>query len=243
MDFLWFAAVIAAYFVKGVSGFANTLVFSSIMSFGTNNINISPVDLLIGIPPNAIMVWKNKSRIDPKICVPLSLLVAAGVIPGALFLKNTDVVSIKIVFGIVIILIGIQILLQELFIKTKENSKPNPVLLAVLGVISGVMCGLFGIGALLAAYVNKTASDSSAFKANMCIVFLVDNVIRFVLYTLWGILTFESYKIALFLLPGMVAGLLLGMLVGKKLNEKTMKIVVVILLIFSGISLIVNTLR
>ena len=117
------------------------------------------------------------------------------------------------------------------------------MLLAVLGVISGVMCGLFGIGALLAAYVNKTASDSSAFKANMCIVFLVDNIIRFVIYTLWGILTFESYKIALFLLPGMIAGLLLGMLVGKKLNEKTMKIVVVILLIFSGISLIVNTLR
>lgn len=243
MSYWWFIAVFCAFFVKGVSGFANTLVFSSIMSFDTNNINITPVDLLIGIPSNVIMVYKNRKRIDPKICVPLSLLVAAGVIPGAIFLKNIDVSSIKIVFGIVIILVGIQILIQELFLTQDKNTKPNLIVTIILGLVSGVICGLFGIGAMLAAYVNKTAKDVSAFKANMCIVFLVDNVIRFVLYTILGILTIESYKTALFLIPVMIIGLFIGILVGKKLDEKKMKIIVVILLIISGVSLIVNTIR
>lgn len=105
------------------------------------------------------------------------------------------------------------------------------------------MCGLFGIGALLAAYVNKVASDSATFKANMCTVFLVDNIVRFVLYAMWGILTLESYKIAGILLIPMIVALVLGMLVSKKLNERVMKIIVVIMLIISGVSLIVNTIH
>ncbi len=238
---LWVIAVFIAFFVKGVCGFANTLVFSSIMSFGTNNINISPVDLLIGIPPNAVLVWKNRKKIDPKICVPLSILVVAGVIPGVLFLKNIDVTSIKVIFGFVVIFIGAQILYQEFFMKNK-NSKPNPVAIVILGLLSGIMCGLFGIGALLAAYVNKVAEDTATFKANMCIVFLVDNIVRFVLYTIWGILTLDSYKTAGILIVPMLMGLTLGMLLGKKLNERTMKIIVVIMLIISGVSLILNTL-
>jgi len=238
---IWIIAVFVAFFVKGVCGFANTLVFSSIMSFSANNINISPVDLLIGIPPNAIMVYKNRSKVDPKICIPLSALVVAGLIPGSIFLKNVDVTSVKVIFGLVVIAVGLQILLQEFFITSRNNSKPNKVLVIILGILSGIMCGLFGVGALLAAYVNKVASDSESFKANMCIVFLTDNLVRFVIYTCLGILTLESYKIAGILLVPMIAGLFLGMLAGKKLNERVMKIIVIIMLIISGISIVVLT--
>lgn len=240
---LWIIAVFIAFFVKGVCGFANTLVFSSIMSFGTNNINISPVDLLIGIPPNAILVWKNRRKVDPRICVPLSLLVVAGVIPGALFLKNVDVTSVKILFGIVVVIIGFQILFQEFFMKKQETGKPNPVVMVILGLVSGIMCGLFGIGAILAAYVNKVAADTDSFKGNMCVVFLIDNIVRFIFYTIWGILTVESYKTALVLLIPMIAGLMSGMLIGKRINERVMKLIVVIMLVISGAALIVNVLH
>ena len=43
---LWFVAAFTAYFVKGLCGFANTLVFTTILSFGAANASISPVDLL-----------------------------------------------------------------------------------------------------------------------------------------------------------------------------------------------------
>ena len=60
---LWIIASILAFFVKGLCGFANTLVFSTILSFQNNNINISPVDLLIGYPPNIIMAYKERKNI------------------------------------------------------------------------------------------------------------------------------------------------------------------------------------
>lgn len=39
--YLWFFAAIIAYFVKGLCGFASTLIFTSVLSFGTENVNIA----------------------------------------------------------------------------------------------------------------------------------------------------------------------------------------------------------
>ena len=104
--YLWFVSSFIAYFIKGLCGFANTLVFTSILSFGTSNANISPVDLLLGYPVNILLIWKN----------------------GKIHI---------------------------------HSSKP---LLAVIGILSGVLCGLFGIGVLLAAYVSRVTDSSSSLK-------------------------------------------------------------------------------
>ena len=71
----WITATLAAFFVKGLCGFANTLVFTSILSFGVSNASISPVELLLGYPTNFILAWKERKSIRWKICLPLALLV------------------------------------------------------------------------------------------------------------------------------------------------------------------------
>ena len=43
-NYLVIIAVICAFIVKGMCGFANTLVFTTVLSFSTNNINISPLE-------------------------------------------------------------------------------------------------------------------------------------------------------------------------------------------------------
>lgn len=53
--YLWMLAAVVAYFIKGLCGFANTLVFTAILSFGSVNANISPIDLLLGYPANVIL--------------------------------------------------------------------------------------------------------------------------------------------------------------------------------------------
>src|ERR1035437_421967 len=98
MEILTIAAVLCAYIVKGMCGFANTLVFSTIMSFSTTNIKISPLDLIVGYPSNILIAWKERKSVSAKICVPLSILVILGSIPGAIFLKNGNTQLIKTVF-------------------------------------------------------------------------------------------------------------------------------------------------
>lgn len=236
--FWWIVATVCAFFIKGLCGFANTLIFTSILSFGNSNVNISPVELMLGYPTNIILAWKERKSIKWNICIPLAVLVMIGMLPGVLFLKNADTAFLKSFFGVVIILIGLEMLLRES--QTKREVKQSKVVLSIIGILSGLLCGLFGIGALLGAYVNRVTDDSSSFKANICVVFFVENTIRIVLYCIYGIITPDTVKQAMLLIPLMLTGLGLGMFGGRFLNEKLIKELVILLLIISGIALIIN---
>ena len=236
--FLWIIAALCAFFVKGLCGFANTLVFTTILSFGNSNMSITPVELILGYPSNLILAWKERKSIQWRMCLPLALLVIAGSIPGALFLKNADSGVIKIIFGALIILLGAEMLLREV---RKRKIRQSKIVMGVIGVLSGLLCGLYGVGALLGAYLNRVSESSSSFKANICIVFLADNTFRIILYCLWGILTLDIVKQAFMLIPLMLTGLTAGMLSGKYLDERVMKRIVIIMLIISGLALILNS--
>ena len=93
--YIWILATLIAFFIKGLCGFANTLIFTSILSFGSANANISPVDQILGCPTNLIMVWENHRKLDHKIYLPLSILVLAGSLPGAFLLKNVHAGAVK----------------------------------------------------------------------------------------------------------------------------------------------------
>ena len=237
---LWIIAAFAAFFVKGLCGFANTLVFTSIMGFGAANVAISPVELMIGYSANFILTWKNRKKLDPKVFIPLAVLVLAGCIPGALLLKNVNAAYIKVVFGVVIILLGAEMFLREQGRLKFKESKP---VLVIIGFLSGILCGLFGVGALLAAYVGRVTESCDEFKANISAVFIAENTFRLILYSVMGIITLDGLKQALVLMPFVIGGLLLGMRSSKVLEEKTVKRLVIVLLIVSGAALILlNTL-
>lgn len=234
---VWIIATVCAYFVKGLCGFANTLVFTSILSFTNNNINITPVDLLLGYPANIILVIKERKSLKWNICIPLAVLVILGSIPGALFLKNIDSGIVKSIFGIVIIFTGLEMLFREFQTKKIKQSK---ILMGIIGILSGLLCGMYGIGALLGAYISRAVDDSSSFKANISFVFLVDNTFRFILYSIWGILTLDVLKQTAILIPFVILGLILGIFSTRFMNDKIAKRLVIVLLIISGITLLVN---
>ncbi|MBO5353851.1 MAG: sulfite exporter TauE/SafE family protein [Lachnospiraceae bacterium] len=235
----WIIAAIAAFFVKGLCGFANTLVFTTILSFGNNNVNISPVELLLGYPTNLILAWKERKSIQWSVCLPLAVLVLLGSIPGIWFLKSTNTSVIKVVFGFAIVLIGAEMLLREW---KKKKAKESKVVLGFIGILSGVLCGLYGVGALLGAYISRVTEDTKAFKANICVVFLIENTFRVILYAVLGIITLDILKQAVILVPCMLVGLFLGIQSGKVLDDKLVKKLVIVMLMISGMALVWNNL-
>lgn len=239
MFWLWMLAAASAYFIKGLCGFANTLVFTSILSFGVANANISPIDLLLGYPTNIILTWKNRKKLDPKVYLPLAAMVLAGSVPGALLLKNVDARVIKLVFGVVVVLLGAEMLSREYSNRKLRSSKP---VLLLIGVTAGVLSGMFGVGALLAAYVSRVTEGGDAFKANISAVFIADNTFRIVLYSVLGLLTFDTVKFVLTLLPFALLGLFAGMRCSSRMDEKLVRKITSVLLVLSGISLILKNL-
>lgn len=179
---------------------------------------------------------ERKKFIDKKNWLPLSFLVIVGSIPGVILLKKANTTSVKLFMGIVIISIGIEMLFHE----GQKERKQRAAILVIVGVITGFLCGLFGIGALLAAYVGRTTKNNDTFRGNLCLVFLIENTFRIFLYCYTGIITISVIKLVIILLPFMLMGLFIGNHLSKILNEKLIKKVVVIMLIVSGVSLLVK---
>lgn len=230
---LFILATLAAFFIKGLCGFANTLVFQSILSFGVSNASISPVELALGFPGNAILTWQNRKSLEPKVFLPLTALMLAGNIPGALMLSRIDRRIVKIIFGAAIIFIALDLMRGQ-----GKPQKESKWMTALVGVAAGVLSGLFGVGALLAAYVSRITETGGAFKANVSVVFLAENVFRFALYAALGILDRAALLLAIRLMPFMLVGLFAGIAVSRKMDDRQVKKLVLLLLIVSGAVLI-----
>lgn len=233
----WIVATCAAFFVKGLCGFTNGLVFTTILSFTTDNVNISPVSLVIGYPTNFIMAWKNRKSINWKMCAALTTLVILGNIPGAFLLKNADSGFIKVILGFIIIYLSVEMYLNE---KRKTKKKSSKLALGIVGLLAGLIAGVYGVGALLGVYVNKITNDTKEFKANSNVIYFVSDTFRLCLYIAWGIVTWEIVKQAVVLVPFMLASLFLGMKLCNYMNEKTVRKIVILMLIISGTALIIN---
>ena len=236
--YLWILAAVAAYFIKGLCGFANTLVFSTIMSFFPYNLaQITPLELVLGTPSNFFIAIRERKGFRLRVVAPLAALMIAGCIPGALFLKFGNPALIKTLFGVGVTLVGLETLLID-----RLKLKPNRWVLGIIGITAGVMCGMYGIGALLVAYVTRTTKSPTEFRANVCFVFILVDIFRAILYLTTGIFTAEIFLTALKLAPFMAAGMGLGTLLAGKLKPRLVSKIIMILLVLSGISLTVTNL-
>ena len=238
--FLWILAAFCAFFVKGLCGFANTLVFDTILGFGVNNVNISPVELILGYPANFTLVYRNRKHINKNIVIPLIIVVILGSIPGAIVLRYVNANIVKMIFGVMVTLVGINMMYREY---KPSAGKSHKVFDIVIGILAGAMCGMFGVGVLLAAFVSKVTKTSTEFKANLSLVFIAENTFRFITYIFLGVMTFDSLIKAICLVPVMIIGLWVGMKAGDIMDEKLIKKLVIIFLIISGIAMIVNNMN
>lgn len=234
---LWAFAVLLAYFVKGLTGFGNTLVVTSMMAYTMDNAAITPVELLLTSPANLIMAWRYRRHADLRTWLPLALMVVVGGIPGMLLLKNLDTHLIKILFGFFVIYMGVDMLIS------RQGNKQLPKAVDFLVCLAaGVMCGLFGVGAMLGAYLGRTMTDTKSYKANLSMVFSLENITRTILYAVSGLLTLETLKRFTILLPFMGLGLFLGMKSSTLISDQAVRKAVIIMLIISGAALIVTNL-
>lgn len=234
---LMYIAVCLAYVVKGLTGFANTLVLTAIMSFERSGRDITPTDLLLSFPANVWMMLQQRRSIAWKKALPVCLMLLAGCIPGTLLLKGASPAALKVVFGVLLIGLGLERLLRP---QGGGSGKGSALLQGAVALLSGITAGLFGVGALLAAYMSRTAKDPGEYRANLGFVFVAENVFRLGLYTVTGLITLPVLAEALKLLPCMLAGFLAGSALSRRLDPEKLARVIMVMLMISGAALILQ---
>ncbi len=228
-------AVLIGCFIKGLCGFANSIVFLSIAGLHNSGALITPLDLLFNLPMNLAMFLKLRKKANKKLIISLIVFVLIGSVIGALILKKVDDTLLKIIFGFVVVFMGIEMLLNN---GKQTNKNPHALQGIIFGLLAGLMCGLFGIGALLAGYISKITPDTESFKGTITAVFLTDGIFRLFLYISLGLLTFDTLKTFLIILPFAMLFLFFGMKCAKIAKEETVKFWINLFLILSGLFLI-----
>jgi uncharacterized membrane protein YfcA len=228
----------ACFFIKGLAAFGDPLISSPALSMFIENRVISPMNLLLSVPFNGWISWKNRRNFSIKQSLFMLACIFCGIIPGILLLKYAASWMLKVLLGVVVLGIGLEML-------TRNRAKPageNRLVMGFVSFCSGITAGLYGINLFFVAYVERTTKNRSAFRGRVCFIFLIENVFRALMYIVMGIFTRHILLLSLVSFPGAAAGFLLGSKVDAKLSEKAIRRIVICMFMLGGASIIMQTL-
>lgn len=233
---LIFVIMFLGFFIKGVAAFGDPLIINPLLSMFLDNKVITPANLILGIPLNGYIAWKNRRDFSLKTTIPILVFIVLGVIPGVLLLKYTTSWILKAGLGVVILVIGVEML-------TRDRSKEipyRPVLMAVVCFFSGITAGLYGINLFFVAYMERTSKNREGFRGNICFVFLIETIFRFIVYIITGVITKPVLILVLAALPGMLLGFQAGLRIDKKLSDEAIRYIVISMFELGGLSILIK---
>lgn len=233
-----FITVACAFIVKGLAGFGDPLISNPLLAMKLDNKDISPSLLPISLGLNAYIVFKNRKNFSAHVVAPIALWVLLGIVPGTMLLKLGAPWIIKVILGILIIGLGVEMLTRD----NAKQFKPNPVVKAIMCFLSGVTAGLFGINLLFLIYMERAATDRRAFRANTCFVFLIENFFRTIAYIVNGIFTAFTLQITAVTVPAAALGMFVGGQIDKRLGENNIRKFIIWVFILGGVSTLVKAL-
>lgn len=234
----YFLSVCIAFIVKGLAGFGDPLISTPMLSvFLPNSIitpGLSPVSPIL----NAKMVWENRAHFSARVVLPISVFVLLGVIPGTLLLKFGAPAPLKVLLGLLIVGLGVEMLTR----KAVPTKKEKPIIRSIVSFCSGFTAGLFGINLLFLAYLERVSLRREEFRANICFVFFLENIFRIAVYLHQGLFTYESLLLSVVALPAAILGVKLGGALDRRMSDRLSRKCIIYVFILGGISTVLYAL-
>lgn len=245
MDSLWPLMIIVffANTVESLAGFGATVLA---LTFGAQFFAIEdlipillPLNLILSLTI-VIRYWEslNRKELLTRI-LPFALV---GMPIGIAIYQLAPGKTLKLVFGVVVVLLGLFELTRAFIARGKPEmaaKKPSLLQSATFLISGGIMQGLYASGGpFIVYYASRAIPDKREFRTTLSALWLILNF--FLTGTLIATNKMTSYtlKFSLYLLPCVVAGMIIGMLVHDRVSEKSFRTAVYVLLVGAGLSLL-----
>ena len=192
--------------------------------------------LLVNLPAELWVVRSSWQRISWRGVLVIFSGVVIGTPLGTFLLRWGDARFLLIVLGVFLVAVGaVFIFIRD----TRERQLPRWVA-GPIGVISGVLTGLFGTGGPpLILYYRLQGVDKAAFRGHLMAIFLLMTAVRVPSYAAFGLITEPRLWSALAVLPAVILGALIGNRIHLRIEEDTFRRLVSAALLIIGLLLLI----
>lgn len=230
-----------------VQVFAN--IIQTISGFAGGPLALPPSMQLVGVSTaksiitfifllsTATVAIQYRKHINWKQVAKMLLVMLIGFLPGIWLFNNMPSTLIMIVYGIIVMLIGVWKL-----IKPNSDGMKGPLGYVAL-ISSGAMQGMFTSGGPFAViYASSAIKDKHEFRATLSTVWAVLNLyLTFNMYQ-QGMYDGTAIRLSLYSIIPVFVAIQIGNKISHKINQKTFHKMVCTLLIISGGLLLINAL-
>jgi len=192
--------------------------------------------LLVNLPAELWVVRSSWQRISWRGVLAIFVGVALGTPIGTSLLRWGDARFLLIVLGVFLVAVGAVFL----FIKDTGGRQLPRWVAGPVGVVSGILTGLFGTGGPpLILYYRLQGVDKAAFRGNLMAIFLLMTVVRVPSYAVFGLITAPRLWSALTVLPAVIIGAVIGNSIHLRIEEDTFRRLVSAALLVIGLLLLI----
>lgn len=229
-------ACVAAYFLKGFSGFGPAPVFVPVVAMlvdvQTAISSSAFIDLFVGF----YLLFH--IRITIKECIeslPIILVLGLGTVIGASSVGILPEKTLLVIVGLVVVLSGLNITYRALGRHTQAyDAKHQHLKLNTGAFLAGLFGGLTGIsGPFIAIFAKKTLNKSQ-FRRLLVFVFLVEGIIKLIIYSYMGVWTEYTFTISFISAPMVIIGIALGLISHNRISETRFNLMVGTMLMLLG---------
>ena len=191
--------------------------------------------LLVNLPAELYVVVSSRRHISWRGVLLVFVGIAVGIPLGSWLLSAGDLSLLLTLLGAVLVLAG------GAFLGAPERAPRSlPRWIAPpIGLISGVLTGLFGTGGPpLIFYYRLRGLDKAAFRSNLMAIFLLMTVIRVPSYAAFGLITAPRLWSSLAVFPAVLVGAWAGNRAHLRIEETTFRRLVSVALVLIGLVLL-----
>jgi len=240
IELLLFALIVlVAHTAETVAGFGSTILAVTLGAL------LYPIDSLIPVlvPVNLllsfyIVIRYHKFALKDVLVKRILPFVGLGLPFGfAIFYMGTSDL-LKIIFGVFVVIISCWELYLAL-IKKQEDALPlSFAKSAIVLFLGGLVHGIYASGGpMVVYYSSRTIKDKSAFRSTLNMLWLSINLLLLGAYIVTDKLTEQSLTTSGLMVFPLVIGILIGEWLHHRIEQKTFRIMVLMLLLVSGVSL------
>jgi uncharacterized membrane protein YfcA len=232
--------ILAAFFVKGFSGFGPALIIVPSFTLLFNPLTAISLSSLFDAIAGIILLITVFKSVNWKFIFPTAFFLVIGAYAGVSLLGVISVNVLKILI-VIVVCVFIYILISEksldlAFVKNRGNA-----FLFGLAAITGIFTGLTGTGGPILVIYIKLKNKKDEFRSQIIAIFTLGAVWRLFLYKYNGFLPefeFETFIMILFV----VLGLSIGHFLQRNVNEQRFNRYVAFILIIPVVTLLFEVL-